>query len=130
MVEFLSRLSRGVGHLTLVLLVGRNLFRGMLNLEEQLDSFNRGDSRLGNGSRNTTGNEVLCEGKRIGSFPRHDGFSSGFSREAEQRVCERDESPHERDESWLSDCTPGLYSVHVIATVPDCSTKFLIYKKL
>lgn len=56
---------------TLVLLVDRDLFRGMLDLKEQLYSFDRSDGRLGNSSRNTTGDEVLGEGKRIGFFSGH-----------------------------------------------------------
>ena len=54
-----------VGHLTLVPLISGNLFRDMLNLQKQFHSFDGSNGGFGNGSRNTTSDEVLSEGKGI-----------------------------------------------------------------
>lgn len=92
----LSRLSRGKGrsrHLTLVLLVGRDLFRCMLNLQEQLNTFNWRDGRFGDGSRNTTGDEVLGEGEGISRFARHfQWFSTSSNDGKPRRECAREET--------------------------------------
>lgn len=50
---------------TFVLLVGGDLFRGMLHLEEQFDTFDGSYGCFGNSGRHTTGDEIFSEGKRI-----------------------------------------------------------------
>ena len=51
---------------TFVLLVDGDLLRRGLHLEQQLDSLDGSDGRLGHGGRYTTGDEVL--GEREGVF--------------------------------------------------------------
>lgn len=71
---------------TLVLLVRRDLFRRMLDLQKQLNTLDGGDGRLGDSGRDTTGEEVLGERKRIGFLSgRHFsfGYSSGAVQEGE-----------------------------------------------
>lgn len=89
------------GHLTLVLLVGGDLLGSMLNLQKQLNTLNGSYGGLGDGSGDTTGDEVLGEGERIG-FLGHLGVSSGKGERQESDVhVRRRRARKGRDECWL-----------------------------
>lgn len=57
-----------------VLLIRRNLLGDMLDLEEQLDPLDGGDSRLGDGSRDSSSQKVLHKGHRVSES--HGGWIS------------------------------------------------------
>lgn len=61
---WIARFSRG-WKLTLVALVLSDLFGDVLDLQQQLDALNGGDSGLGDGRGDASGGEILHEGDGI-----------------------------------------------------------------
>lgn len=62
--------------LTFVALVLGDLFRDVLDLQQQFDTLNGGDGRLGDGGRDATGGEVLHEGDGVSYSQNHFGSGS------------------------------------------------------
>jgi len=61
---FLWNADKAINH-ALVLLVGADLFRDVLNLQEQFHTLNGGDGSLGDGCGDTSGSEILDESNSI-----------------------------------------------------------------